>query len=494
MSNDLRQKIDRIVAEFRNEIESNLTEWLKARTPADFRNMELDVAGRCRQLSDGITASILQETVADPFFKAETSIAARQATRLRHGGCRDVTVTLLGGSQVQLQNVEYLKPNRRKRKGRPRKKRGKGGAGLYPVLVALGICFGVTPALAGEVCRQVADSDSVRAGRAALDRRGIDLGHKQTLRIVNAFSTRSVEQRNDWLQRARENALKSGFLKDKRVVVCTDGGRLRERRYKKGRRQANGHRGYSAPWREPKQLVIYIIDEKGEVQHEFRPIYDGTMADCEGVFDMLVGYLRALGAHEARQLIITGDGAKWIWDRTGNLIESIAIDAERVVEVIDWYHAVETLHTIAAIPSKWTNKQKTQWIRRAKKLLYAGKISKLAEHIESLAVGRRAKKVLSHKDYFTRNNERMQYKKFSKNNIPLGSGAVESAVRRVINLRMKSNAKFWKEINAEGMLLLRSYLKAGRFDDLIDWSVSTNASWWFERTGAVQQQQLSPIL
>jgi hypothetical protein len=31
-------------------------------------------------------------------------------------------------------------------------------------------------------------------------------------------------------------------------------------------------------------------------------------------------------------------------------------------------------------------------------------------------------------------------------------------------MRMKSNAMFWLEINAEGMLLLRSYLKAGRFD------------------------------
>ena len=82
----------------------------------------------------------------------------------------------MGGSRVRLTQLEYLKRNgRRKRRGRPRTKRGKSGTGLYPCLAALGICFGVTPALAGEICAQVADSDSVRAGRSALARRDIDL-------------------------------------------------------------------------------------------------------------------------------------------------------------------------------------------------------------------------------------------------------------------------------------------------------------------------------
>lgn len=38
--------------------------------------------------------------------------------------------------------------------------------------------------------------------------------------------------------------------------------------------------------------------------------------------------------------------------------------------------------------------------------------------------------------------------------MPIGSGAVESAVRRVINLRLKKTWIFWKEESAEEMLLL----------------------------------------
>lgn len=45
-------------------------------------------------------------------------------------------------------------------------------------------------------------------------------------------------------------------------------------------------------------------------------------------------------------------------------------------------------------------------------------------------------------------------------------------------MRMKSNGMFWLEVNAEGMLLLRSYLKADRFDSLVDWSLTAAVSWW----------------
>ncbi len=44
---------------------------------------------------------------------------------------------------------------------------------------------------------------------------------------------------------------------------------------------------------------------------------------------------------------------------------------------------------------------------------------------------------------------------FAAVGVPLGSGAIENAIRRVINLRLKGNSISWYEANAEGMLLLR---------------------------------------
>lgn len=484
MPSDLRKQIEETVAAFVKNVESNLNRWLEQCSPSGFRDTEMEVAACCRELADGITSCILLCILNAPEFQAQASAAARSGIRrLRSGGRRGVTINLLGGGSVRVEKVEYLKPDRRRRRrGRKRKsgRRGKGGSGVYPVLAALGIWFGVTPALAEEVCRQVADSDSVRAARQALARRNIDPGHKQTLRIFNKCSGRAVEQRNAWLTAALETvSVSPGVLRGKRVVVATDGGRLRERvPNRHGRRRANGHRGFKTPWREPKLLVIYTIDDDGKVADEFRPVYDGTMEDADAIFEMIAGYLKALGADQARQLIFVADGAKWIWKRTAKLAQRVGISPECVEEVVDWYHAVQVIWAVAKAPAKWSRARREKWVRRAKKLLHAGKIEPVVEMMRVLAKGRRAKEVNKHLDYFERNVHRMQYSNFVSRNVPTGSGAIESAVRRVVNMRMKSNAKFWREMNAEGMLLMRSYLKAGRFEEMIDRSLTQAATWW----------------
>ena len=484
MPKDLREQIAKRIEALGENVDRQVAEWRRAGAPVAFREMELAIAAVGRAFSDGVTELILKDRVADPELQAEASIAARATGAYRHGGTREIGVTLLGGRRIRVR-AEYLKVNRRGQPGRRRGngRRGRGGTGIYPVLAVLGIAQGVTPALAGEICRQVADSDSVRAGRAALDRRDIDPGHKQTLRIVNGFSHRAVQQRNAWLASARLGPAASGPLKGKRVVIATDGGRLRERcPARRGRRRTKtGHRRYDAPWREPKLLTIYVIGKDGTIDNEFRPVYDGTLGDCDVIFDMLVGYLKALGAHEAGELILLGDGAKWIWERAANLVARVGIAADRVTQIIDWCHAVGTLHEIAEARVSWSPTERERWIKRAKKKLHAGRIDDLLALIDALAVGRRAKAVSEHRDYFARNASRMQYASFVAARIPIGSGAIESAVRRIINMRMKSNGMFWLEVNAEGMLLLRSYLKADHFDALVDWSIAVAVPWWPRR-------------
>ena len=70
-------------------------------------------------------------------------------------------------------------------------------------------------------------------------------------------------------------------------------------------------------------------------------------------------------------------------------------------------------------------------------------------------------------DYFVKNEARMRYDRFKRAGIPIGSGAVESGIRRVVNQRLKGNGTYWLEDHAEAVLHLRAQLKAGRWDDLV---------------------------
>ena len=76
----------------------------------------------------------------------------------------------------------------------------------------------------------------------------------------------------------------------------------------------------------------------------------------------------------------------------------------------------------------------------------------------------RVKALNKWKNYFLKNKDRMQYSQFKTKRLPQGSGSVESAIRRVINLRLKSCGSFWKKENAEIYLFLRSQLISGRWN------------------------------
>ena len=48
--------------------------------------------------------------------------------------------------------------------------------------------------------------------------------------------------------------------------------------------------------------------------------------------------------------------------------------------------------------------------------------------------------------------------------LPRGSGAVESAIRRVINLRIKGASIYWLPESVDAILLLRSFYKSGQME------------------------------
>jgi len=64
----------------------------------------------------------------------------------------------------------------------------------------------------------------------------------------------------------------------RRVVLSTDGGRIRIRTTKRGPKTAKGRNRYRTDWREPKLLVIYVVDEKGQMDREFLAVSMGPWA------------------------------------------------------------------------------------------------------------------------------------------------------------------------------------------------------------------------
>ena len=456
-------------------LERSLVAVWTASSEEELYDAERGVREELVQRSDIAVGTVLKHKVSDPAFvnpakelmKAQAKAAG---VKLKSHGRRPTRMRLLGGSVIQFRTLLLL-PVAPKRPGRKRGvgRRGDNGSGVYPALAMLGIEGRSTPALRAEVAREFAEANSTAVARASLAERGLDVPHKTALRLTYLFADRVLQRRATALAEAAANPPEAGELAGKRVAVGIDGGRLRIRENPKaGRRNAKtGHRHYKAPWREPKVMTVYVIDEQGKKHPRHRTFLDATMGDADEAIALLIGHLRLMGAHLAEHVSLHGDGAAWIWGRAQEISEALGLRPEQFTEIVDRYHAVEHLTEISKLPRAWDDATRLKWLKRATKLLDAGRIEDLLTTILELAVGRRGKAVRKASNYFETHIERMRYPVFKKAGLPIGSGAVESAVRRIVNLRMKGNSIYWLEDHAEAILHLRSYLRAGRWDDLV---------------------------
>ena len=209
-----------------------------------------------------------------------------------------------------------------------------------------------------------------------------------------------------------------------------------------------------------------MLDENGCKSRHHQPIYDGTLGNADEAFELLEAYLSYYSIEKAKEITFLGDGAPWIWERVDPLIEHLGIDPDRIHQTVDFYHAVEHLNDILAYVS-WSRKKKKRWFRQMRHELRNGHVDHVISEIKRLCRGRNAGDIKKEMCYFIRHQNRMNYRMFRNANLPIGSGLVESAIRRVVNLRLKGAGTFWLEENAEGLIFLRSYLKSDRWCELL---------------------------
>ncbi len=374
--------------------------------------------------------------------------------RMKSEGYETVWIHTSGNSLIQVR-VRYYRRSCDRRKGKRYK-------GVYGGLVVLGIHDRCTPRLAAMVSAWSALLSSFEEVRQVLLEQGVIIGVKVIRKIAYRYAdrARAVQQAGQIPLGENDN------LQGCRVVVSTDGGRVRLRENKRGPKTKKKRTRYKGAWREPKLLIIYIVDAQGKLEKSFSPFIDGCIKGPDAIFKMLKGYLESLCIKRSDQVLFVADGAHWIWNRIPGLVKSLGLDPKCVHELIDFYHAVEHLGKIASLRKKWSSKERKSWIAKQRRLLLKGEAASVVKAVQAICRGRNSKAIATERDYFVRNEHRFAYPTLKALNLPIGSGAIESAVRRVINLRIKGPCIFWKKENAERMIMLRSYYKAGRWNCL----------------------------
>lgn len=183
--------------------------------------------------------------------------------------------------------------------------------------------------------------------------------------------------------------------------------------------------------------------------------YVATFASAEDVGTLTYAAACELGATEANQQVVLGDGAEWIKSQANEHFPD-------AVKVLDWPHlwrkvrdAVRAIHPGKRAAQRAWRKEQYEVLLP---WLWEGKREQALAHFQSLRpitgeVPPPLEEAIRYLE--TQKGWMGNYQLRQAAGYPVGSGLVERAVAVVINLRMKKRGMRWKRANATAVVALR---------------------------------------
>lgn len=271
----------------------------------------------------------------------------------------------------------------------------------------------------------------------------VSVSRSQVERITKSLAGQ-LEDEGDGLavaQLERSADLVAAAGDDTNVYCMVDGSMLQTREGAK-----------SNDWKEVKLGRIFMDSEiLGVDKHHNwirKSIYSAYLGDSQSFlnnFEPIVDTFEPLG----KRLVFVGDGAKWIWKWIGECYSE-------ATQILDFYHAVEHLSKFAKVYFTKINIRKA-WLATARLDLLNDRVGRVIENVGKLL--RKTKKSEEQREslltYMRNNESRMMYGTFQEMGLSIGSGAIESAHRTVLQKRLKQSGQRWTLSGAQKIIDLR---------------------------------------
>jgi hypothetical protein len=233
-------------------------------------------------------------------------------------------------------------------------------------------------------------------------------------------------------------------------------------------------------WGEVKTLVIGTIgapkqrDGEQEV-HTEELSYFSRMTDHEtfGRLSTVETYRR--GTATAELVCAVNDGAEW---------EQRLVDLQRpdAVRILDFGHSAEHLAAVAQAIHGIGTEAAQAWLKAECHELRHGDPEKvlgdlrrlrdeLAEGLSGVESGIEVSRtetlevVRSNLEYFEKRKAQIRYAEFEAKGYPIGSGAVESGNKLVVEARLKGSGMHWEDSHVDPMVGLRTVACSDRWDE-----------------------------
>ena len=224
-------------------------------------------------------------------------------------------------------------------------------------------------------------------------------------------------------------------------------------------------------WREVKVAILARLGHRLNRAKEAVPqLLHRRLVAVLGDINQFIPYLQLEAKRQdfeaASKVIWLSDGGRGFWRVYRTCFSHCA------VAVLDFFHAAGHLaRATKAMFDEPRSAQARAWFQRWRHQLRHGQhlqvLYSLTRLIHSgLFTGKSFTTLLQVQAYFQRHHRHIRYSQFEQQQIPLGSGMVESACKWMIQQRFKGVGMRWSEDGFENLLLLRLAWVNQRFEPL----------------------------
>ncbi|MDQ3929193.1 MAG: UPF0236 family protein [Chloroflexota bacterium] len=216
-------------------------------------------------------------------------------------------------------------------------------------------------------------------------------------------------------------------------------------------------------WAEVKTLAIGELRGQGlgeQVRAEELSYYS-RLADAESFSQEALLETHRRGTEKAGVVVAVNDGAVW---------EQGFVDVHRPdsVRVLDYYHAAGYLSLAAQAAFGPGTSECVDWVERQRHELRHGdseQVLRALRELQERVEGEAKAVVRASLEYLHKRREQIRYAEYELLGLPIGSGAVESANKLLVEERLKGSGMHWARHNVNPMLALRSIAFNDRWEE-----------------------------
>jgi transposase-like protein len=159
------------------------------------------------------------------------------------------------------------------------------------------------------------------------------------------------------------------------------------------------------------------------------------------------------------KVIVLGDGATWI--RT--ICNEKFPDA---IQILDWYHLEENIYDFAKYIFKNKEDKYKPWAEMIKTYIMEEKADKALSEINKYSKVELPSGVVNLENYILNNIDNINYKDYKAKKYFIGSGAIESGNKTVLQRRLKQSGMRWSVDTAQPLLTLRAKVESGLWNEV----------------------------